>query len=222
MNKLSIRLLKISKLVKGDIVADVGCDHGKLAEYLLKNKICKKAYVSDISKNSLNKAINLLSKNKLNFESIHCDGLKGYSDKFIDECVISGMGGDEIIKIISSSPIKIPSYILSPQHNIVDVKKFMLDSGYNITYDVIIKDKNKFYTIIKCEKCENCPSITMFDLQFGKDNFVPNNSDFKEYLDCEFNKCTLILKRVDDIRKSEILEYMNLIDKAKKRLEDYE
>ena len=138
MIKISKRLLKISELVKGNIVADVGCDHGKLSEYLLKQKLCEKVIVSDISKSSLQKAINLLSKEKLNFESIHCNGLVGYKDKVIDECIISGMGGDEIIKIISSSPIDIKSYILSPQHNIIDVKKFMLDNGFMLTFDKIV------------------------------------------------------------------------------------
>ena len=224
MIKISKRLLNISQLVSGDIIADVGCDHGKLSEYLLKNKICQKAIVSDISKSSLQKAIDLMNRESLNFESIHCNGLLGYSDKIIDECIISGMGGDEIIKIISSSPIDIKSYILSPQHNIIDVKKFMLNSGFVITYDKIIKDKNKFYTIIKCEKDIDFKhkQITTFDLYFGKDNFNAISDDFREYLDFEFNKNTSLMNKVDDNKKSEILEYIKLIEIARKRLVKYE
>ena len=222
MIKISKRLLKISELVKGNIVADVGCDHGKLSEYLLKQKLCEKVIVSDISKSSLQKAINLLSKEKLNFESIHCNGLVGYKDKVIDECIISGMGGDEIIKIISSSPIEIKSYILSPQHNIIDVKKFMLDNGFTITFDKIIKDKNKFYTILKCVKNGEFVPITIFDLYFGQDNFNKNCDDFKDFLECELKKNILLMDKVDDKKKSEILEYINLIEIAKKRLVKYE
>ena len=77
------------------------------------------------------------------------------------------MGGDEIINIIKSSPIDINTYILSPQHNISDVKKFMISSGYSINYDKIIKDGHKFYNILKCQKGIN-NGYTDVNLHFGK------------------------------------------------------
>ena len=59
MSKLSKRLQVIADLVNKNNVCDVGCDHGKLVEYLLSNKIVDYAIVSDISQPSLNKAIEL-------------------------------------------------------------------------------------------------------------------------------------------------------------------
>ena len=100
MSKLGKRLEVIASLVTKKRICDVGCDHGKLAHYLLENKISDYAVVSDISMPSLNKAIDILSKSKYNFDYICCDGLTGYVGYDIDECIISGMGGDEIIKII--------------------------------------------------------------------------------------------------------------------------
>lgn len=184
MNNLSKRLKTIANLVSGRIIADVGCDHGKLSYYLLKNQIVDFAYVSDISKPSLEKAEALLSNNNLNFKAIWCDGLKGYKEDNIDECIITGMGGEEIIKIIKASPVNIKSFILSPQHNITMLKEFMLEKGFDITFDIIIKDKNKFYNIIKFQLSDKKKTFTEFDLQFGKENFI-NNLDFIEYLDRE-------------------------------------
>ena len=135
MNKISKRLNTIYMLVDKKIIADVGCDHGKLAYNLLVDKVVDKVYVSDISKNSLQKAIDILSRDNLNFTAVCCDGLSKYTDNNIEQCIISGMGGDEIIKIIKSSPIKINSYILSPQHNIMDVKIFMLGLDYKISFE---------------------------------------------------------------------------------------
>ena len=100
MNKLGKRLEVIASLVNCKRIADVGCDHGKLAYYLLDNGIVDYAVVSDISKPSLNKAVDILSKTKYNFDYICCDGLTGYKGYNIDQCIIAGMGGDEIIKII--------------------------------------------------------------------------------------------------------------------------
>ena len=99
MNKLGKRLEVIASLVDRKRIADVGCDHGKLAYYLLDNGISDYAVVSDISRPSLNKAIDILSKTKYNFDYICCDGLSGYSGYNVDQAIIAGMGGDEIIKI---------------------------------------------------------------------------------------------------------------------------
>ena len=128
----------MASLVNCKRIADVGCDHGKLAYYLLDNGIADYAIVSDISKPSLDKAIDILSKTKYNFDYICCDGLTGYKGYEVDQCVIAGMGGDEIMKIISNSPIDIHSFILSPQRNNIAVKKFMLNNGYSIDFDIFI------------------------------------------------------------------------------------
>lgn len=209
MNKMSKRLIKISELVSGKIVADVGCDHGKLAQYLLDNKKVDFIYVSDISAESLKKAEVLLA-NYNNVKSICCDGLSGYTEN-LDECVISGMGGEEIIKIISNSPIIVNAFILSGQHSIPKLKKFLLDNNYDISYDIIIEDKSKFYNILKCVKKSVVDMPDEFNLYFGKDNFI-NNPDFDKYLIYEYNKTCEILKNNKDLKDKQ--DYLNLIKKA--------
>ena len=59
MIKISFRLKFISSLVDERIVADVGCDHGKLVRKLFDENKIDFAYVSDISRGSLQKAIDL-------------------------------------------------------------------------------------------------------------------------------------------------------------------
>lgn len=215
-NSLPRRLKVIAGIVSGKTICDVGCDHGKLSEYLLKEKIVEKAIISDISMPSLNKAIDLLSKFNYNFEYIHCDGLQGYIDKHVDECIISGMGGDEIIKIISKSPIHIPSFVLSPQHNNIEVKKFMLESGYKIDFDIIIKDKNKFYNIFKCRYVDKKQNMDKFSLYFGKTNFSNKDSDIEEFVRNEKEKTIRILEQSQNNKVfTEYLELLNEFDKRK-------
>lgn len=218
MNKLSKRLKTIYMLVDKEIIADVGCDHGKLAYELLKNNIVKKAYVSDISKSSLQKAIDILSEENFNFRAICCDGLTKYNDAMVDQCIISGMGGEEIIKIIKNSPININSYILSPQHNVMNVKNFMLGLDYTISFDIIIKDKNKFYHIIKFDKSANCLDNNELYLNFGKDSFDNNLSDLDLYIEAELKKNTNLLKCVNSDKLQEIKDKIDLLNKAKKEL----
>ena len=44
MSKLPFRLQKIAELVTGKRVCDVGCDHGKLADYLLSSSKVENVY----------------------------------------------------------------------------------------------------------------------------------------------------------------------------------
>ena len=215
MNKISKRLNVIKSLVDEKIVCDVGCDHGKLAKALIDEKLVDFIYISDISKPSLHKAEILLGDYD-NFKSIHCDGLLGYNGLNIDECIISGMGGDEIINIIKLSPIKINKFILSPQHNIVGLKKFMINNGYKITDDIIIKDKNKFYNIIKFILGKSdYPSE--FELYFGKINNQSKYSDLDEYVNFEYNKVSRIINNNSNV-SIELIKYYDLLKEFKKRI----
>ena len=60
MIKLSKRLNKIAELVDfGASVIDVGTDHGYVPNFLCENKISRDIIATDISKNSLEKSIEL-------------------------------------------------------------------------------------------------------------------------------------------------------------------
>ena len=216
MNKLGKRLEVIASLVNHKRIADVGCDHGKLAYYLLDNGIVDYAVVSDISKPSLNKAVDILSKTKYNFDYICCDGLTGYKGYNIDQCIIAGMGGDEIIKIISNSPININSYILSPQHNNIAVKQFILDYGYNIDFDIIVKEKNKFYNVFRCNKSDKLVVPTKNELVIGKDNYNNSLSDINEFVDKEIDKISAIIEN-NKVVNSNLKDYLSILQQYKER-----
>ena len=215
MSKLPFRLQKIAELVTGKRVCDIGCDHGKLAEYLLSSGKVESVIVSDISRPSLQKAIDLLSAKDYNFEYICCDGLEGYSGKSVDQGIIAGMGGDEIIKIISNSPIEINSYILSPQHNNIDVKKFLLSHGYNIDYDVIIRDKSKFYNIIRCYKSNKVREYSDLQLVIGEANYIDPDSCSDEFVKNEILKVDRILDG-NKIENQDLVKYIKILKQYKR------
>lgn len=217
MNKLSKRLSVISDLIDAKIVADVGCDHGKLVRHLLDEQKIDFAYVSDISQSSLNKAILLLQKYQGKFEAICCDGLTKYDANNIEECIIAGMGGFEIINIIDNSNVFIPKFILSPQHDQIELKKYLLSHNFKITFDIIIRDKGKFYNIIKCEKSDEIVSFCEFDLMFGKSNFDNSLSDIKDYIDYNL-KMLYTIKSNQQKTDDKVEKNIRLFEKAKKEI----
>ena len=220
-NKLTKRMKEIVNLVTGNRVADIGCDHGKIVNYLLVSGKIDYAICSDISLPSVTKAKDLLILNNVDNSkfSIRCgDGLNTVleSDN-IDTAIITGMGGTEIIKILSNSKILPFCLILSPQKKEIEVKKKILNLGYEIIYDKIIFD-DKFYTIIKAVKSGINQTLSDLDLHFGKDSFK-NNEDFSRYLSYMEKKYMPLVARTSGTNRQNILNMLQLINLAKQKLE---
>ena len=155
-----------SHISRGAVFADVGCDHGLICEYVLKNGLFDVCIGSDISKKSLDKAIAKNSKFGDKFVPILSDGFNSFNI-IVDECLISGMGGEEIVEILKNAN-NIPSrLILSPQKNQDKVRSFLVENAFKILSDYTIFDK-KFYDIIVAVRGED--SYTKLELQFGRDN----------------------------------------------------
>ena len=106
MVKLSERLSAVSKLITPTLkVADVGCDHGYLSIYLLQNNITDKVIASDVRKGPLSKASENVKLYGLNdkIELRLSDGLTNYKTGEVESVVMSGMGGNLMIKILEES-----------------------------------------------------------------------------------------------------------------------
>ena len=89
----------------GDRVADVGCDHGYLGIYLIKNNIASHVIASDINEGPLNAAVFNSEKfgvrDKMQF--FLSDGVRNIPRDF-DTRVCCGMGGDTMISIWEAAP----------------------------------------------------------------------------------------------------------------------
>ena len=130
-----------------DTFADVGCDHGKVSEFVIKNAIAKKVYACDISQKCLDKAKTLLSGVD-GVEFCLSDGLKSVPKVQVE--VICGMGASTIQDIISAIDYK-PFFVLGAQKNVDGLRKFLSENGFEITKDFVVKEGNLYYDII-CAK----------------------------------------------------------------------
>lgn len=159
---------------EGEVFADVGCDHGYIAEMVLKSGKYKKVILSDISKKSLDKAVNLLSTYGDRVEFIVSDGFDNYIAQ-PDGAIIAGMGGEEIVKILSGNILP-NNLVLAPQKNTDKVRKILLDKGYKILKDFTFYSQGKFYDAISAEKGEDFYSPK--ELIFGRDNLSEKPDGF--------------------------------------------
>ena len=164
-----------------DSFADVGCDHGIISLEMIKNEKCKTLYYSDVSAHSLKKAEKLLAGYK-NAKGVVCDGLK-----LIPPCdcvLIAGMGGENIIEIISSAPFLPEFFVLQPMKNCDKVRKLLLEKGYKILKDFKFSASNTFYDLIFAQKTKssNLDVYSEEEFFYGRDNLISPTEDFLDFL----------------------------------------
>lgn len=160
-----------SLIVPSKVIADVGCDHGLIAEYCAISGIAEYVIASDISEKCLQKAKTRLS-GLPNVRFVCCDGL-GYE---CDQAVIAGMGGILVSEIIKSAVSLPKTLIVSPHRDGGLVRRTLIELGYGIDRDIPIFDRNKFYSVVRADKACGYTELSELQIIFGKDCNVPNAS----------------------------------------------
>jgi len=152
--KLSYRLSEIAKHISYCAnVADIGTDHGHLPVYLAQMNPNRHIIASDISEKSLKAAYKSASKYSVteSIEFVVAPGLEGISRSDVDTIVISGLGGETIVSILTDMPwtksenIKL---ILQPQSKIAVLCRFLYDNFYTIKKAISVRDRDKTYNIL--------------------------------------------------------------------------
>ncbi len=196
--------------------ADIGCDHGYVTQGVLSFNKCERAYISDISEKCLAKAETLLEKHikEGKVRAIVSDGFKNLPK--CDVAVIAGMGGEEIVGIISAEKReKLPkTLILQPMKNADKVRTCCLKNGYKVEKDYLFYDKNKYYFLITATKGEDC--LSEEEIEFGRTNIIEKSDDFIRYVKEESDKLSAFAESSDIKEKEKKIIYEKI-----KRLKKY-
>ncbi|MGL4914074.1 MAG: tRNA (adenine(22)-N(1))-methyltransferase [Romboutsia sp.] len=152
--KLTDRLLKIASLVtKGKKVADIGTDHGYIPVYLLNKGHVDYAVLADVNKGPLENARkevrhnNLIDKVDLRLGS----GIEVLEVNEVDEVIIAGMGGiliGELLEAKKEVARSLDKLILQPMQAQNELRKYLLNNGYEILDEVLVKEDFRIYEII--------------------------------------------------------------------------
>ncbi len=151
MIKLSKRLNKIAELVDfGASVIDVGTDHGYVPNFLCEYKISRDIIATDISKNSLEKSIELTRElgNEKEIRNILANGIVNEER---DNIIIAGLGGIQIAEIIAKSIDIAKSskkLILQPMQKANILRRELNNMGFEIFDEEIIYEDERYFEII--------------------------------------------------------------------------
>ncbi len=172
-----------SLLTPAETFADVGCDHGYCSEYMLKNGLCERAILSDVSKGSLEKAKTLLGGYIAAGKAIAVlgDGFYGVpSDTQL--VLIAGMGGSEIVSILSDKQYGfMPNrFVFQPMHDGEKLRRYILENGGFIERDFTFRD-NKFYDVLVGGRGGNKGApYSAAEYEFGRENLQTMPTAFVE------------------------------------------
>jgi len=210
MLKLTERLEKIfSEIDKTEVFADIGCDHGYIAKKMIESGKCKKVIISDISEKCLEKAKALLSEELSNGKAIAkvSDGFTNIPN--CDTALIAGMGGEEIIKILSEAKTLPDRLILQPMKNFDKLRIYCTENNFKIERDFIFYSENKYYVLIVISR--GIDRLSQEEIEFGRTNLIEKSSDFLRFLDEKVNNTKEFLKATnisdeEKIRLSQKLE----------------
>ncbi len=168
---ISPRLLACAALVPPHAhVADVGCDHGYLSIYLLKQGIASSVIASDINEGPLQSAMRNARKFGVAQNiSFHLSAGVEKIPRDFDTLVCAGMGADTMISILDAAPwLKNKHYtlILQCQSKTPTLRQYLSQHGWQIEEESVLRDGRFLYTVIKTIWKETAPPLSVGQCHF--------------------------------------------------------
>lgn len=153
--QISDRLKLVAEFVSPcETVADIGTDHGYVPIELIRQGKAKKVFAMDINKGPLERASRHIQEEGLSeqIEVRLSDGLDQLKPKEAQTLVIAGMGGELIVRILNNGKSVLDEtreLILSPHSEVFAVREYLVEEGFEIVREDMIKDGGKYYIIMK-------------------------------------------------------------------------
>ena len=149
------RLLNTANMVApGARVADIGCDHGYLGIYLLRQGIAASVYASDLRPKPLEAARRNAERFRVteHITFICADGLSGIDPRAVDTVICAGMGGDLVRMLLEAAPwVRNGAYtlLLQPQSGLHDLRLWLLAQGFAIEAERPVFDDGFIYATMQ-------------------------------------------------------------------------
>lgn len=149
--QISKRLQVLAGMVTpGNVVADVGCDHGFLSIYLVQNGISPRVIATDVRKGPLSAAKAHVTEFGLEhyIETRLSDGLAQYKPGEADTMVCAGMGGPLMQRILLGNKNVTETFrelVLQPQSELAEFRVFLRNHGFAVQEENILCEDGKYY-----------------------------------------------------------------------------
>ena len=208
MKNSTIRIKTIVEEISHKRIADIGCDHGYTCIFACLYGKVNFAIASDIKSDPLEIAkkniYNYNLQQKINTRLGY--GLHKIKPKEVDCLIITGVGGDTIINILKQGDEVIKhmsQLILSPQSNVAKVRKFVHSLDFIILEEKFIKESDKYYNIINCQRGYELP-YSEKEYFLGKILIQKSDKLFLNYVSEKLQYLNAIKKKLSPQENSDI------------------
>ena len=222
------RMLKTDKRLRAaadwvepcDIIADIGCDHGRLGAMLLLENRAKRLIASDISEKSLQKAMHCLQRHGLTgrAEFAVADGLDSITQK-VDTICILGMGGDTLSSILLRGQNKLQgaSLVIGAHTNLYVVRKTLQAVGYRITGEQVVRSEGRMYVLLRAvPKTGTEEPYTRRELMLGPIFLIEHPDSWRPWLE---RRRHYLHKSVNAMQKADQPKNEKRLSKAQEELQ---
>lgn len=145
------RIVRLSKMAPPSrTAADIGCDHAYTSILLAGSGKAKRVIAADLRREPLRKAEENIRKFGFSdrIETRLGDGLSVLKPGEADLVVLSGIGGELLIRILDGHLQEFSSFLLSPQSDLYKVREFLLLNGMRFLDEDMVEEDGKFYTLM--------------------------------------------------------------------------
>lgn len=213
--ELSKRLQAVAAMVtEGNVVCDVGCDHGFVSIYLVKSKRCPRVIAMDVNEGPLQAAREHIAEHLLAdyIETRLSDGIRELGKGEAQTLICAGMGGRLMKRILEEGACKVQTMqelILQPQSELQGMREYLREKGYLIADENMILEEGKYYPMMrispgpvqKQEENTEAAGKTAADEQRIWDKYGPvllrkKNPVLKAYLEREYSITQEILDNI--------------------------
>lgn len=170
---LDARLTAVAAFVRQEsVVADIGCDHGKLAVALIKEERCRRVIACDAKEKPLARA-QLLAQQCGCETRVECrlgDGLNTLQPNEADDIVIAGLSGITISQILAASPFTFQQqtrFIFVPATKRAELREWLWQHGFSILTEVAVQAAGRYYPVMHVAYTGTIKEPTPFECVVG-------------------------------------------------------
>ena len=208
---ISNRLLACAEHIHpGEVVADVGCDHGYLGIHLLTNNIATQVIASDINEGPLQAAVRNAEKYGVKDRmTFHLSAGVCDVPREFDVMVCAGMGADTMCAILEDAPwLKSSQYrlILQCQSKTPVLRQYLSENGWYIAKERVLRDGRFLYTVMEVLYAPEMPRLTVGQCHFSPALASDPSPEAREYRQRIMEGLRLAVSHRDDPEKKQALE----------------
>lgn len=225
--KLTNRLLKIASLVTPNKrLADIGTDHGYIPVYLLNKNIINFAILADINRGPLENARKEVKRNKLadKVDLRLGSGIEVLKKGEVDEIIIAGMGGiliGELLEANKEVAHEAEKLILQPMQAQDELRKYLLNNGYEILDECLEKEDFRLYEIIVTKYTgKNTEVEDDIYYEVGKKLLENKDKLLNEFIDNKIKKYNNIIEKLGNKESDAILSRRNSANEKIEKLKN--